>query len=217
MLKYTTQEMSINPNADGTRKQRYAVVSSGLVRHDQLLDSMCHPGSGIARATAEAALGHLAETLAQLLANGFTVQIKGVGTFRAGISEKKVKHTMQRGKIEAPTDKRPYAANLQLDRVIYKADPELIRDARSQCKLQPVHRQNYTPLSQIGTTLDERLSMLKGLLAERHFAHIHDYAKLAQLSESTARRELLRFADDPHSGIGTRGTGSGKVYVLTEG
>ena len=50
-------------------------------------------------------------------------------------------------------------------------------------------------------------------MAQNGFMHVYDYVKLTGLSYTTASLELRNLADDPESGITSRGQKSAKLYL----
>lgn len=218
MARYTTQEMAINPNEDGSRKQRYTLLVGEHLSHEQFVATVAEH-SGMLKADLNRALGIVAEKLPLILAQGNSVTIDGIGTFRAGIGEKKTrKFDFKRGKVEAPADKRTYSANLQIDRINFKADQGLIREARSHCELSLDHPvTDSLPLSQITTTREERLKMLRAYLKEKKYMRLSDYKTMTSLSKTSAQREMKEFVRDETSGITSDGSGPSKVFILKEG
>lgn len=215
MTKYTTQEIGINPNEDGTRKKRYRLVNQGTIPYEVFASRVAHPGSGLTRGTVKNVIEGVIQQLATELGEGHHVQIGGLGTFSAGIGECEVKHTTRRGKGIAPAEKRTYASNIQIDRVHFRVDGELIKAARGHCTLELAHPQ--TPgkeFSRITTKREERLELLLAYLQKYEFIRIPEYMALTDLKRFVAGKELYAFSHDESTGIYAEGRGPVKVYKL---
>ena len=105
------------------------------------------------------------------------------------------------------------AQSLELKGVVYRTDNELVKRARSQCRLERggTGRVNPSPY-----TRDERLQLAKGFLSAGAppYMKIADYMQLTRLPKSTASRELRAFAANPASGIKSTGRLTHSVYIL---
>ena len=209
MAKYIKQEMP-DIHKDGSEKCYYRIQSNGNVSTDELIHTICcHGGVGLSPSVFRSALDELALELARKIAEGYSVTLEGVGTFRAtiGVKEEKVMDTLDGDEVKRN------AQSLEMKGVSYRADNELVKRGRNHCRLERggVRRVNPSPYS-----LAERLQLAKDFLSTdaNRFMKVADYMLLTCLPKSTASRELRTFAADPASGIVSTGRRTHSVYVL---
>ena len=148
----------------------------------------------------------ITDTLAELLSEGYSVTIDGLGTFKAtlGLEEDKVMDSFD---TEAP---KLNARSLRLTGINYRADKNLIKEANRRCKLE---RAGESRLRQSPYTRDERLKLALEYIEEHGAMRVMDYVELTGLSRTKATTELKEFRQDTSSGISFTGRGSYKVYV----
>ena len=175
MAKYIKQEMP-DIHKNGSKKCYYRMQSNGNVSTDELIHTICyHGGVGLSEDALRQALGELTAELARTIADGYSVPLDG----------DEVKRNAQ---------------SLELKGVTYRTDNELVKRARSQCRLERggTGRVNPSPY-----TRDERLQLAKDFLSAgaTPYMKIADYMQLTRLPKSTASRELRAFAANPASGI----------------
>ena len=209
MAKYIKQEMP-DIHKDGNPKCYYRIQSNGNVSTDELIHTICyHGGVGMSEDALRHALGELAVELARKIADGYSVTLDGVGTFRAtiGVKEEKVMDTLDGDEVKRN------AQSLEMKGVTYRADNELVKRGRSHCRLERggTRRVNPSPYS-----LAERLQLAKDFLSTdaNRFMRLADYMLLTRLPKSTASRELRALAANPASGIVSTGRRTHSVYIL---
>ena len=205
MAKYIKQEM---PNLNNTDEPQvyYRIKTNRNICSKEFVQHICRSGSALDKAQIEGVIIRMADGLASLLAEGYSVTIDGVGTFKAGLGLKQDKEMDNFNENEAKLNAR----SLRLTSVNYRADKNLIREANLRCKLE---RAGESRLRQSPYTKEERLQRALDHLSKRGAMHIADYMELTGLSRTVATRELMEFRRDPSSGITTIGRGSSKVYV----
>ena len=209
MAKYIKQEMP-DIRKDGSRKCYYRMQSNGNVTTDELIHTICyHGGVGLSESVFRSALQELSAELARKMADGYSVTLDGVGTFRAtiGVKEEKEMDTLDGDEVKRN------AQSLEVKGVSYRADNELVKRTRSHCRLERggTARVNRSPY-----TKAERLQRAKIFLSDG--AHpcmkLSDYVELTHLSRTSASLELRAFAADPQSGIAAIGRTTHRVYIL---
>lgn len=193
----------------GEQKAYYRMKTEQHFDEEKFVKWMTRYGS-ISQGDAMRVLMQASDTMAELLAMGISVSIKGFGSFRATIGLKKDKEmdTLE-GEEEGDEQKRN-AASLRVNGVSFRADKELVKEINRRCDLKRggerrLHRSPYT--------LEERRQLALQFIEQEGFMHVSDYANLTKLSRSTAGRELITLRKDPASGITTKGRGAGRVYV----
>lgn len=209
MAKYIKQEMP-DLNKDGNKLCYYRMQGSGNVSTDELIHTICyHGGVGLSESVLHSALQELSREMARKIADGYSVTLDGVGTFRATIG---VKDEKEMDTLDGNEAKRN-AQSLELKGVSYRADNKLVKRAHSHCRLERggTARVNRSPY-----TKAERLQLAKDFLSTgaKPYMNLSDYVQLTHLSRSSASIELRTFAADPESGITAIGRTTHRVYIL---
>ena len=203
--KYIKKEIA---DLNGTgRTQAYYKMVTRAMNHEQFIDVLMRDGS-LPRSTYKAVLTQIAEKLPGCLANGFSVKIDEVGLFTARLG---VRKDMLPDAFE-PGETKRNASSIEVRGVSFKADPDLIRKTRRMCVLSSG---GVSRLKKPETTLEERMAMAREYLKKNVVMRVKNYADLTGLSKTTASLELRKIADDPASGITSKGSRSQKFYVLS--
>ena len=205
MAKYIKQEM---PNMNGTDEPQvyYRLKTDRNISSKEFVKNISRNGSATDRGEIESILIRIADGLAELLGNGYSVTLNGIGTFKAGLGLKEDKEMDTFDGDEAKRNAR----SLQLTNINFRADKTLIKEANQRCKLE---RAGESRLRQSPYSKEERLQLALEYLDKNGAMHIADYMELTGLSRTTATLELKAFRQDSTSGITFVGRGSSKVYV----
>ena len=205
MAQYIKQEM---PNLNGTEEPQvyYRLKTNRNISSKEFVEYISRNGSAMDRGQIEGILIRIAGGLGELLGNGHSVTLDGVGTFKAGLGLKRDK---EMDSFEEDETKRN-ARSLQLTNINFRADKNLIKEANSHCDLE---RYGESRLRKSPYSKEERLLLALEYLEKNGVMHIADYMELTGLSRTTATLELKAFRQDPASGITFVGRGSNKVYV----
>ena len=205
MAQYIKQEM---PNLNGTEEPQvyYRLKTNRNISSKEFVKHISRNDSAVDRGEIEGVLIRIADGLAELLGNGYSVTLDGVGTFKAGLGLKRDK---EMDSFEEDETKRN-ARSLQLTSINYRADKTLVREANRRCKLE---RYGESRLRKSPYTKEQRLQLALEYLDKNSAMRIGDYMQLTGLSRTTATMELKAFRQDPASGIAFVGRGSQKVYV----
>ena len=205
MAEYIKQEMN-DPQGKGENKVYYRMRIYKNVGMDELVKQVARPGSGLSEGTVWHVLTTLTEKMASLMADGQSVTLDGLGTFKPtlGVSRFKEMDT-----LDGDEAKRN-AQSIEVNGVSFRVDPALVSQTDLYCTLQRgkvsrLHRSRYSR--------EERLALALRFLDEHKEMCVTDYVTLTGLSRTTAVRELQAFRADPQSGIGYKGFGSHKIYV----
>ena len=196
MAEYIKQEMS---DLDGSGEQRvfYRMKTYHNINAREFVSKLARPGSGLSEGNVLHVLTTLADELAYYMAQGYSVSIDGVGTFKPtlGIAEGKETDT-----LDGDEQKRN-ARSIMVNGVNFPARHcELKRAGVSR-----IHHSPYSP--------EERITLALKYLDENHFMRVADYMKLTGLRKTSATLELKRLREDPANGITTEGKRNGMIYV----
>ena len=162
--------------------------------------------TGLSEGAVTHVLGQLTHTLARLLADGHTVTVDGLGTFRATVG---VMEGKEQDSFDTDEPKRN-AQSIEVKGVNYRADKALVKDIRVQCRLE---RGKESRLHRSPYTREERLARALAFIEEHTVMRVMDYVELTGLSRTTASLELRELCQDPTSGIRSMGQKAGKVYI----
>ena len=205
MPKYIKQEMT-DLHGTGRTQAYYRMQIYRNMGFDEFVEH-CTRHGGMQRSAVVGVLAHVSHELAMLMADGYSVTVDGLGTFRPRIGVRKDK---EQDAFEADETHRN-VFSLAVNGVSYRADRNLIADVDAHCSLE---RGEASRLQHSRFTPDERADMARRYLSTHPFMRTADYAALTGLSLTTATRELRRLSSDPASGIIAQGRRSTKVYVL---
>lgn len=208
MAKYIKQEM---PDLRKTGKTGcyYRMQSSGNINTEKLADIICrHGGVGLSEGVVIHVLQEVADEIAIQLAEGYTVTLDGIGTFKTalGVADDKEMDTID------GTETKRNGQSLKVTGINCRVDKELVKNVDARCSLTRagVRRVNSSPYSR-----EERLKLLHEWLSDavHPFIHVKEYAQLTGQPYSSACKELRDFCDDKACAITSTGRGAHKVYV----
>ena len=205
MARYIKQELP-DLHKTGEKKAYYRMKTERKIDFNQFVDLISSHNSGISKGEAFRVLMHATDILAELLAQGYSVTIDEMGTFKATIGLVRDK---EMDSFEEGTPKLN-ARSLRVDGVSFKADKRLILNVDKRCDLKRawVSRLCRSPFSK-----EERLQKALEYLNAHGAMKVKDYMELTGLSHTVAAKELREFEHDAASGITSIGRLAGKVYV----
>ena len=205
MAKYIKQELP-DLRKTGEKKAYYRLKTARKIDFQQFIDYISSHNSGISRGEAFRVLMHATDTLAELLAEGYSVTIDDMGTFKAtvGLVEDKEMDSFEEGTPKLN------ARSLKIDGVSFQADKKLIVNVDKRCDLK---RAGVSRLCRSPFTKEERLQKALEFLKSHGAMKVKHYMELTGLSHTVAAKELCEFEHDVASGIASIGRLAGKVYV----
>ena len=205
MAKYIKQELP-DLRKTGVKKAYYRLKTARKIDFQQFIDYISSHNSGISRGEAFRVLMHATDTLAELLAEGYSVTIDDMGTFKAtvGLVEDKEMDSFEEGTPKLN------ARSLKIDGVSFQADKKLIVNVDKRCDLK---RAGTSRLCRSPFTKEERLQKAQEYLKAHGAMKVKNYMELTGLSHTVAAKELREFENDAASGITSIGRLAGKVYV----
>lgn len=205
MAKYIKQELP-DLQQTGEQKVYYRLKTNRNIDTPEFVRSLSHAFNGMKEGDIIRVLMATADHLGELLGEGYSVTLNGIGNFKAtiGLEEDKELDTLD------GNETKRNARSLQLKGVNYRADKELIKKASQHCKLERegiarIHRSSYSK--------EERLTLALEYLEKHGAMKVANYMELTGLSRTAATLELQEFRRDITSGIDFIGRGSAKVYV----
>ena len=221
MLKYYKMEQRDSFDMHKTRTV-YRLHPSGHLSGKKFIHMVAHR-RGYSESVIQGVLMDVAEELALLLGEGYTVCVPGIGTFSIGVRLKDERRQQLEDEQDAVAEgtarkaSEPNARNIELHHLNFRKDKELFRDIQFHFNQQELKRTDGRSGRRItidDTTQRHRIELAQQYLREHHYMHIDDYVRLTGLSRSSAQRELRELATYQYSGIAIEGRGSHRVYVL---
>lgn len=205
MAKYIKQEMP-DIAGKGEHQVYYRMQTERNIGAAEFVEEVAGLGTGLSEGAVTHVLEQMVQTMARLLADGHTVTIGGLGTFRTAIG---VMEGKEQDTFDADESKRN-AQSIEVRGVNFRADKTLVKDIRVQCRLE---RGKESRLHRSPYTREERLARALAFMEEHTVLRVPDYVRLTGLSRTTASLELRELCQDPASGIRSIGQRASKVYI----
>ena len=205
MAEYIKQEMN-DPQGKGEKKVYYRMRIYKNVGMDELVKQIARPGSGLSEGTVWHVLTTLAERMAYMMAEGQSVTLDGVGTFKPALG---VTPDKEIDTLDGKEPKRN-ARSIEVQDVNFKVDKQMVRAIDERCDLRRggISRIRTSPYSE-----EQRLALALQFIDTNQLLRVTDYMQLTGLGRTKATQELRHFCSDPQSGLDFIGRGSHKVYV----
>ena len=215
MLKYYKLEQRDSLNGDKTRSV-YRIKRGRTIPAEEFIKKVAHRRSFPA-ATITGVLVDVAAELIELLGQGESVEVPGIGVFSIGVRMKTDKKQTE-GEATETDDKTPDARRLRLDHINFRKNNEFFESVCNHFSHQNFRRAHGDVGVRIKVSkypqVRNRMIVAREFLATHPFMTIRDYATLTGLSYSTAQRELKEAWQEPKNGITILGSGSHRVYIL---
>ncbi len=190
----------------GEHQVYYRMQTERNIGAAEFVEEVAGLGTGLSEGAVTHVLEQMVQTMARLLADGHTVTIGGLGTFRTAIG---VMEGKEQDTFDADESKRN-AQSIEVRGVNFRADRALVKDIRVQCRLE---RGKESRLHRSPYTREERLARALAFMEEHTVLRVPDYVRLTGLSRTTASLELRELCQDPTSGIRSMGQRASKVYI----
>ena len=205
MAKYIKQEMP-DITGKGEHQVYYRMQTERNIGAAEFVEEVAGLGTGLSEGAVTHVLEQMVQTMARLLADGHTVTIGGLGTFRTaiGVMEGKEQDTFD------DDEPKRNAQSIEVKGVNFRADKALVKDIRVQCRLE---RGKESRLHRSPYTREERLARALAFMEEHTVLRVPDYVRLTGLSRTTASLELRELCQDPTSGMRSMGQRASKVYI----
>jgi len=212
MAFYIMQRLADGMHGEGERL--FPKLVNGQAVDLERVAARIEGAAGFTRGDVIGVLTEFIDQVKATLAEGNSVSIEGLGTLRPVLG------LVEKGRRGAWTDSAGRVTtgrNVRLKTVNFRPDKRLMRDVGGGMELVKLDDSAVSGARKVATTVGERASMARQYLAERGYMRVADYASLTRLSYSTAAKELRLLSEDASSGITSRGSGAGKIYVASKG
>lgn len=206
MAEYNMQELTL-PNEEGKRILYPRMKLYGQVNLENIAEKIAY-ASSFTQGDIIGLIQSVTDEIAYQMGQGYSVKIPKLGVFTPALGLRK---DVERESGEEG-DTRRNAASICLKDVHFKADKELVRKTAQRCHLKR-STEKFQRSAQVFSP-QERLERAKAYLQKYHFMSLADYCQLTGLLKTSASRELKEWVAQPDSGIGCKGRGTHKIYVL---
>lgn len=205
MTKYIKQEM-VDLSGKGEEKVYYRIQTHRNIGFKELTEYIERHNNLMNRGLVKNVVDHVVDAMAELIGDGYSVTIDGLGTFKASLGLEKDKEMDTFDNDETKRNAR----SLRLKGINYRADKVFVREANKHCKLERAgeSRLHHSPYSK-----EERLKLALQYLEKNGAMRVADYMELTGLSRTKATLELKEFRQDTSTGITFVGRRSTIVYV----
>ena len=209
MAKYIRQQVSSCIGGEETQHY-YRLEHTGTANTAELARRIGHSGSSLSQTAVIHVLSALPDVIAELLADGQSVKLDGIGTFRAKLGLKRFKEPDE---FQAESDKsHRNARSINVTGVNFRADKDLVRSTRFYC--HPT-KGGDSAIQKSTLTKEERVAKALTYLNEHGIMRVSNYQQITGLSHNDATKELRELRYDPTSGISASGNRSALVYFKT--
>lgn len=217
MARYLLQELP-DGLADGKKVIYPKMQTYSMHDFDTVLKNMRVYGGSFSEGTMRGVIDALVQTMETWLPLGHTIKIDGLGVFSLSLgfdtsttSEKEI--VKEKGKNDGKEkDVKTKYRHVCIKGINFKPDPELLKNLNFKADFERVEADVKT-VKKSGLDRDERIAKAKAFMDKNGYMTLTDYVRATGLSRTSASRELKSFADDPTTGIATRGGHSHKVWV----
>lgn len=198
----------LNTAAQGEEKKLYPhLVKTGNATLDELARKIS-ASSTFTAGDMKGVVAALAREIAWAAAQGSTVKIDGLGSFRATLGLK--------GDSEAEladSTTRRNAASIKFNGLNFRPSRDLLAEINKHGHLERL-MPGKTDGKADRLTPEQRIERARQFLTEHPWMRVKDYADMCHLSNTTASKELHILAGKEDSFLDTAGRGSHKVYIL---
>lgn len=149
--------------------------------------------SGLQEGAVMAVLNALPKALKNILLEGHTCKLDGIGTFSLSLTF---------------DDEKEVAIN----RLNLKVDTEFMEELRNEATFV-MSQQDIVAVKESKGCLDEHAALVMKWLETHPFITHQEYANLTGVSSSTASRELKAICQNPSYGITSRGERAKKIWI----
>ncbi len=174
-----------------------------MIDDEEFVERMANEPGGATAAMTENVLSAAANLLSRLLSEGYSVKLKGIGTFKASLA-------MKKGKEDETNDEKRNSRSIKVDKITFKADKSLVSKTNSSCYLE---RGGVKRIKNVTSTLEERLAVALAYLDTHPNMTINDYARITGLNKTAAGRELRKLRETEGCGITSQGQRPHLIYV----
>lgn len=216
MPNYVLQEMS-EEMGDGKKKVYPRMQTYSLHDFDTVVRHMHEYSGSFSEGAIKGVLDALVTTMKSWMPLGHSIKIDGLGVFSLTLgfdtstpSEAEAAKSQKSG--SADDEQKTKYRHVCIKGIRFKPDPQLLKQMNKEATFERTETDIVVP-SKPNDSREERISKALAIIDKQGYMTLSDYAIATSQSRSAASRDLIQLANDPTSGITTRGSHSHKVWV----
>ena len=210
MAKYILQEMNDVRNT-GKRTVYPKIVINQTLTTKEFIDELHKHLRTVDKGVLTGVMCGMADTLASLLSRGNNVTLDDIGTFSMSLKFIDDKPT----EIQEEGDRMLYR-RVGVKDLNFKTAPEMMRSLQMKTKFERVMT-GARVLKKNLYTFEQRIENALAIIDEKGRITLGEYAKVNNLSRTTASKELAKITDDPEMPIDYTGQASHKIWIRRKG
>lgn len=189
-LNYHIQELSLRRDEG---KQTFPKLETYNAFDNKKMIERIALESGLQEGVVMAVLEALPKALKNILLEGHTCKLDGIGTFSLSL-------TFDENKEVA------------ISKLNLKIDAELIKELRKEAVFEKV-QQEVVAVNPSKSCISEHVALAHKWLETHPFITLQEYSNLTGVALSTASRELKVICNNPDYGISSKGEGPRKFWI----
>ena len=210
MAKYLLQEMNDVRNT-GKRAVYPKVVINQTIGTEEFIDVLHDRLRTVDKGVLRGVISGIADSLVSLLSKGNNVTLDEIGTFSMSLKFLDDKPT----EIQEEDDQMLYR-RVGVKDLNFKISPKLIRDLQMNTRFERMMA-GARELKKNLYTLEQRIENALAIIDEKGHITLGEYAKVNNLSRTTASKELAKITADPTMPIDYTGQASHKIWIRRKG
>ena len=210
MAKYILQEMNDVRNT-GKRTVYPKIVINQTLTTKEFIDELHKHLRTVDKGVLTGVMCGMADTLASLLSRGNNVTLDDIGTFSMSLKFSDDKPT----EIQEEGDRMLYG-RVGVKDLNFKTAPEMMRSLQMKTKFERVMT-GARVLKKNLYTFEQRIENALAIIDEKGHITLGEYAKVNNLSRTTASKELAQITADPEMPIDYTGQASHKIWIRRKG
>ena len=210
MAKYLLQEMNDVRNT-GKRAVYPKVVINQTIGTEEFIDVLHDRLRTVDKGVLRGVISGIADSLVSLLSKGNNVTLDDIGTFSMSL----------KFLDDKPTEIQEEGAPMLYRRVgvkdlNFKISPKLIRDLQMNTRFERMTT-GARELKKNLYSFEQRIENALAIIDEKGHITLGEYAKVNNLSRTTASKELAKITADPNMPIDYTGQASHKIWIRRKG
>ena len=210
MVKYLLQEMNDVRNT-GKRAVYPKMVINQTLGTEEFIDVLHNHLRTVDKGVLRGVISGIADSLVSLLSKGNNVTLDDIGTFSMSLKFLDDKPT----EIQEEDDQMLYR-RVGVKDLNFKISPKLIRDLQMNTRFERMMA-GARELKKNLYTLEQRIENALAIIDEKGHITLGEYAKVNNLSRTTASKELAKITADPTMPIDYTGQASHKIWIRRKG
>lgn len=206
MAKYILQEMNDVRNT-GKRTVYPKIVINQTLTTKEFIDELHKHLRTVDKGVLTGVMCGMADTLASLLSRGNNVTLDDIGTFSMSLKFLDNKPT----EIQEEGDRLLYR-RVGVKDLNFKTSPEMLHELRKRTKFERVMT-GARVLKVNLYTMEQRIANALAIIDDKGYITLSEYAKVNNMSRTSASKELALITSDPNCEIYYRGQASHKVWI----